>query len=128
MLMLSSVNKMLRIFKTFSVAACGYEVGLGSPPPPPSWLLSSLSWLPSEQSCCLGKTAGLAPTPAEGREPTPLTCTVASGPGIHSLLSCQRTILGPVELAGVPGTPMSLCVNCCHSPLPLRIFKEDGRN
>lgn len=133
LLLLSNINKMLRIFKTFSVAACGYEAGLGCSP---SWLLSSVSWLPSEQSCPLGKTAGLASVPAEGREPIPLVCTIASGPGIHSLPSCQRTILDPVQLAGVPGTPMSLCVNCshlplencCHLPLPLGIFKEDGRN
>lgn len=54
----------------------------------------------------------LAGAPAGGREPIPLMCTVASGPGIHSLLSCQRTILDPVELAGVPSPPMSLCMNC----------------
>lgn len=54
----------------------------------------------------------LAGAPAGGREPIPLMCTVASGPGIHSLLGCQRTILDSVELAGVPSPPMSLCMSC----------------
>lgn len=108
-LLLRRVNKCYKILKTFSVATCGYGLELGCSS---SWLLSSLRWLPWKQSWLLRKTAGLARAPAGGREPIPLVCTVASGPGIHSLLSCQRTILDPGELAGVPCTPMSLCMNC----------------
>lgn len=107
LLSLSRVHTMLRIVKTFSVAACGHDLGLGRSA---SWLLPSIRWPPLEQSCCLGETAGLASAPAKGREPIPLMCTVASRPGTHSWLSCQRTILDPTELAGVPGAPVSLCL------------------
>lgn len=89
-------------------------IGLDWAAPPAGFCQALVGCPQSRAACSAGRdqlTTGLAGAPAGGREPVPLMCTVALGHGTHSLLSCQRTILDPVELAGVPEMHLSLCVN-----------------